>query len=175
MHFFKRLGFTRLEGLLGLSVILAVILAVVPVMRRNLNTEEMARAGMGAELIARAALDYNTETGRWPQQADGTADLCQLTSQKTVSQAGMGPETLVGSMMSQTAQAAPAQLAEVPLDPWQRPYRVTMLPVNGQGGHADGNQEAITILVLSAGENGKWETGPELINQIHQAISPSLI
>jgi len=168
MHFFKRLGFTRLEGLLGLSVILAVTLAVVPLMRQSLHTDDMARAGQGAEIIARAVLDYNTETGDWPRNEAGQADLALLTQKKIMS-AGTGSEMLVGSLVKAQDTLPQSLLDEIPLDPWDRPYSVFMLPEDALAGNPKRRSTNVTIVVLSAGENGTWDTGMDLIRQIHDA------
>ena len=192
MSRFANDGFTKFETLLGVSVVLIIGLAAVPVLQRHQDLGSPARAVQSAEEIAHAVLDYRTDTGQWPTDAAGQVDLAQLTDQRPadnsrahdrnhardVARAGAESAYLIGTMADVgSADTAPeigsetglsAWLDEVPLDPWQRPYRVVVLgepdtrsdwaaAANGAG-YPDAPPPGVAIVVISAGSNGLWET-----------------
>ena len=179
-------GFTKFETMLGVSLVLIAGLATVPLFQQHQGLAAPVQALLGAEEIAHAVVDYRTDTGAWPLAADGQVDLSRLTTSRPVddqrtrqvASAGMTQAHLLGAMADvaaethETSAAAgyvlPAWLDEVPLDPWQRPYRViimgetpsaeTAVSGAGLGGYPDTPPPGVAVVVISAGENGRWET-----------------
>ena len=179
-------GFTKFETMLGVSLVLIAGLATVPLFQQHQGLAAPVQALLGAEEIAHAVVDYRTDTGAWPVADDGEVDLARLTASRPVDEertrqvasAGMTQAHLMGAMAGvaqenrATAESAdyvlPAWLDEVPLDPWQRPYRVVIMgeasspeaAVSGAGsaGYPDTPPPGVAVVVISAGENGRWET-----------------
>ncbi len=176
----KRLGFSRFESLLGFGLLALVVLVVLPPMQGGLNGERPLRAVMQAEIVAKAVLDYHTDLGHWPISADGQADLALLVPVHKKAQAravaGSMNSATEGTMMgtlveSETTQESPvnesekAWLKEVPVDPWDRPFRVVVMgertgyqAESKSSGYPDEPPAGTAIVVISAGPNGLYDT-----------------
>lgn len=141
------MGFSRRESLLGLTVMALAVALTLPFMKAALCHEQVQRAGLQAQAVAQAVLDYNADTGQWPHTHEGLADLSELVS----GQAPTGAETLVGSLLETHGQSP--WLAEQPRDPWNRPYLVLLPEETGD----DRDQRA--VIVVSAGPDGRLDTG----------------
>lgn len=153
-----RMGFSRRESVLGLAVMALAVAFFLPLMKADLDAEQVQRARLQARAVAQTVVDFNLDTGRWPRSGDGQADLAKLLG----APAAEGPEVLVGSLVRPGAEAPrPAEnpgpdeapwLAEEPRDPWNRPFLV-LLPEGESGVQA--------VLVVSAGPDGRLETGAQ--------------
>jgi type II secretory pathway pseudopilin PulG len=158
------LGFSRIESLLGLSVMFLVVILILPIMKADLRDEQGRRAEAEARRLAVAILDYNASTGHWPHAHDGKADLSVLDADVLRSSKSFEGNGLLGTLLRRTGTASAAEPGlessrqEYLLDPWNRPYRVFLVD-QGQGG----------VVVLSAGRNGVLETSPFLLQEIGQA------
>jgi len=181
----KRLGLTRYESLLGLATLAIIVLVILPPMRGGMQSERSLRAVVGAESIARAVLDYHTDQGCWPRTASGVVDLACLTVPQRHGAGEAHAATAGGYMIGTLAGVSRdgttdqleinAWLEEVPIDPWNNPYRVAILgdlnaPMTPEGRrwHADAYPveppPGIAIVVVSAGEDGLWSTDPARLN-----------
>ncbi len=172
-------GFSRLESMLGLGLLAAVVLFVVPPLQLGVEAERPLRTNMEAENVARAVLDYHSDTGLWPLKADGQTDLALLvpthnqgrvramaTSMNSATQNIM-MGTLVDAPTSgeATESDVPSWLSEVPVDPWDRPFRVVIMgdragtqPLDTSSGYPDDPPAGTAIVVISAGPNGLYDT-----------------
>lgn len=172
-------GFSRFESMLGLGLLAAVVLFVLPPLHLGMEAERPLRTLMEAETVARAVLDYHTDTGMWPVAGDGQTDLALLvpahnkgrtramaTSMNSATQ-GIMMGTMVAAKSSEEASASTAQswLKEVPVDPWDRPFRVVIMgdrtashTVDKSSGYPDDPPAGTAIVVISAGPNGLYDT-----------------
>ena len=179
----KRMGFSRFESLLGFGLLAVIVLVVLPPLRGGLKAERPVRATMEAEMVARAVLDYYTDMGHWPVGEDGQTDLALLVpnhnKRRTRVQAGaMNSATqneILGTLVStensqessplKNSEQGKSWLKEVPVDPWDRPFRVAVMgkPTGYQykqvsSGYPDEPPAGTTIVVISAGPNGLYDT-----------------
>ncbi len=193
----KQQGFSRFEAMLGFGLLALVAMIVVPPLQVGMQTERPMRAVMEAEMVARAVLDYHTEMGHWPVTGDGQADLALLVPSynrartralaRTMNSATEG--VLMGSMVGSEGSdqfSAPAQektwLKEVPVDPWDRPFRVVIMgdrtgydhlkTENSSSGFPDVPPPGTAIVVLSSGPNGLYDT--DLAQLWHSDLSGRL-
>ncbi len=165
--------------MLGLGLLAAVVLFVVPPLQLGMETEKPVRTIMEAETLAQAVLDYHTDTGRWPLKGDGQTDMALLvpsgnkartramaTSMNSVSQ-GLMMGTMVSSETtdSPTDTTEKSWLKELPVDPWNRPFRVVILgdrtgsrTASTASGYPDEPPAGTAIVVISAGPNGLYDT-----------------
>ncbi len=101
------------------------------------------RAESETRELARVVLDYRHDTGNWPRNPQGGADLKPL-------QAGAAGGGMQGMSLSETraGNRGPEKtwLREIPLDPWGNSYRV-MISANA-------------VAVLSMGPNQVLDTNP---------------
>lgn len=154
-------GFTKFETMLGVAVMLIALLVSIPYLTRNQSLESPVRALLGAEDIAHAVLDFRNDTGIWPLADDGHVDLAQLSMPRqtlVVHQAGAQPDMMAGAMVG--GDREPAWMKEMPVDPWQRPYRAIVLGDlhAGDDGDAGLPPDGVAIVVMSAGQDGQWDT-----------------
>ena len=177
-------GFTKFELILGLASLAVVVLVVMPPLHGGMSQEKITRAVTGAEDIARAILDYRSDTGTWPGQMGNNADKSCLTRpmQTVAADQGLIGTGLVGTLgeatrpgqgVAKKADFCP-WLNEVPLDPWHRPYRVAVMAFSrAHEGDADTYRQdastrtgvypieppaGVAICVVSAGPDGEWST-----------------
>lgn len=181
----KEKKITKFEIILGLAALSLVALVALPPLHGGMSQEKSIRAVAGAEDIARAILDFRCDTGTWPGQLGDYADLSCLTR---TSQAAVADQDLLGAMAgahaTRTAEFRP-WLREVPLDPWQRPYRVAIM-ASARGSDQAANEawtstlarthvypseppEGVAICVVSAGPDGEWNTDLDQLG--HRAVS----
>ncbi len=175
----KQKGFLHFESMLGLGLLAAVVLFVVPPLQVGMENERPLRTVMEAEKVARAVLDYHTDVGMWPVKGDGQTDLALLvpahnkgrtramaTSMNSATE-GIMMGTMVSSGNEETTPDPIHQswLKEVPVDPWSRPFRVVIMgdrvgtqPVNTSSGYPDEPPAGTAIVVISAGPNGLYDT-----------------
>ena len=143
----------RFQGLLGFAVLAAVGLLAWCHLNGLVFEERPVRAKAEAKELARVTIDYHADTGQWPRNPDREIDLTLLLGQRS----GRNPTNLAagapGSDFFGLADADPhighlgagkSWLAEIPLDPWGRPYRVMVTNA--------------AIAVLSTGPNRKLDT-----------------
>jgi hypothetical protein len=130
---------TRLEVLMGVALMAALGLALMPHVRTVLFEEPGQRAGTLAGELAHALTDFHRETGAWPVRGGADLDLTVLAAPA----AAAGATTPPG--MSSTRPLVP----EIPLDPWGRPFRAVLL-ADGRG-----------VAVISAGPDGEFATSLE--------------
>lgn len=135
----KNKQLTRLEVILGVTLMAALGLALMPHARTVLFEEPGQRAGTLAGELAHALTDFHRETGAWPLRGGSDLDLTVLAAPP----AAAGASTTPG--MSATRPLVP----EVPLDPWGRPFRAILL-ADGRG-----------VAVISAGPDGVLATSLE--------------
>jgi type II secretory pathway pseudopilin PulG len=161
---FHCMGFSRRESLLGLTAVALVVTTALPLLKADLNQEQHQRAGLQAEALAQAVLDYRHDTGRWPHDHEGRLDLAELVQP----QPRHDRETaLVGSLVAERAAAADPEaglpwLRELPLDPWNRPYQVFLVD-------AVGDPEAVGrpgIVAISSGPDGALQTSSDQLNRL---------
>ena len=72
-------GFTRLETVLGLVVVTAVLATAGPLLWRGSGQDRPRQAVHRAAEIAAAVLDYRAETGDWPAANGAALDVACLT------------------------------------------------------------------------------------------------
>ncbi len=175
----KRPLFLRFESLLGLGLVAAVVLFVVPPLQTGMENERPLRTLMEAETVAHAVLDYHTDTGRWPLKGDGRTDLALLVPAHNRARTRAMANTMnsategfmMGTMISQdSAETEPSEdqaswLEEVPVDPWDRPFRVVVMgdrtgsgALDSSSGYPNEPPTGTAIVVLSAGANGLFDT-----------------
>jgi type II secretory pathway pseudopilin PulG len=150
------MGFSRRESLLGLATMALAAAIGLPLLKADLRTEQNARAEIVARQLAQTVLDFRSDTGRWPRDHEGRVDLSLLLE---------GAERAGGAMLGTlAAHGTPGSrdsrpwLNEIPLDPWQRPYRVIL--VRGETAAA-----GTGVIVMSAGPDGQSATsGRQLTN-----------
>ncbi len=179
----KRLGFSRFESLLGFGLLSVIVLMVLPPLRGGMRAERPLRATMEAEMVARAVLDFHTDMGHWPVGGDGQTDLALLVPVHsrariralagTMNSATNG--SMMGSMVSTESSEKSAKaekgnqekswLKEVPVDPWDRPFRVVVMGDRtgyhakyASSGYPDEPPAGTAIVVISAGPNGLYDT-----------------
>ena len=127
---------------MGIALIAAVGLALMPSARGFLFEEPGQRAVTVAEELAHSMVDYHRENANWPAQSGSGLDLAAL-ARKSPATAG---SSLTGGMG--TPVDAPL-VREIPLDPWGRPFRAVLL----NGGAA--------VAVFSSGPDGNLDTAIE--------------
>jgi len=153
----QRKGFTRFEGVLGLTVLgiaLTVCLAPLP---WGLSTEPAARATLQAKDLAVTVSDYHREKGHWPGNDQGEIDWAVLTISGP-SSPGFA-EAATGIMDGEPVPPEDKPwLREIPVDPWGRPFRGAVLAPGG-----DRTDEAVAVVVLSCGPDGVLNTDLENI------------
>ncbi len=179
----KKLGFSRFESLLGLGLMAVIVLVVLPPLRGGMLAERPLRAAMEAEMVARAVLDYHTDMGSWPVGGDGQTDLALLVPMqnraRTRAMAGTMNSATNGSLMgalvsTESSGDSPEKantmeekswLKEVPVDPWDRPFRVVVIGdrtsyqmEQTSSGYPDEPPAGTAIVVISAGPNGLYDT-----------------
>ena len=168
-------GFSRFESMLGLGLLAAIVLFVVPPLQTGMENERPLRTVMAAETVAHAVLDYHTDTGKWPLTGDGRTDLALLvpahnkartramaaTMNSATEGIMMGTMVGQGNSGSQPETVHEAWLKEVPVDPWDRPFRVVIMgersgftAVKTASGYPDEPPVGTAIVVISAGPNG---------------------
>jgi len=179
----KRLGFSRFESLLGFGLLAVMGLVILPPLKGGLQAERPLRTVLEAEVVARAVLDYHTDMGHWPVGGDGQTDLALLVPNHnkartralagTMNSATSG--TLLGAMVNSESSAdtsltqrnipEKSWLKEVPVDPWDRPFRVLVMGdrtgFNNEptsSGYPDEPPAGTSIVVISAGPNGLYDT-----------------
>lgn len=140
------MGFSHRESLLGVSAMALAVAVGLPLLKADLRTEQNARAEIVARQLAQTVLDYRADTGRWPYDHEDRVDLSLLLE---------GAERAGGAMLGTlAAHAVPVSrgsrpwLNEIPLDPWQRPYRVVVVREETATGGSG-------IFVISAGPDGQ--------------------
>ncbi len=176
----KRLGFSRFESLLGFGLLAVIVLVVLPPLRGGLQAERPTRATMEAEIVAHAVLDFHTDMGYWPTGGDGQTDLALLVplhkQARTRAVAGtMNSATsnvLMGTLVNAEKSSEPTDdkpakswLKEVPVDPWDRPFRVVVMgdrtgyqDEQKSSGYPDAPPPGTAVVVISAGPNGLYDT-----------------
>lgn len=130
---------TRFEVLMGVALIAAVGLALMPSVRGILFEEPGQRAVTVAEELAHSLADYHRENAAWPGNSSTGLDLAAL-ARKAPAMAGNSP---AGGMV---APVDAPLVREIPLDPWGKPFRAVLL----NGGSA--------VVVLSSGPDGNFDT-----------------
>jgi hypothetical protein len=137
----------QFEGFLGLAVLAAAGFFAWGQLGGLVFEERPVRALAEARELAQVTLDYHTDTGRWPLDTAKEIDLTLLLGhprdQQAVSRAGSSDRGL-GSLKNSHLGVSRSWLKEIPLDPWDRPYRVR---VSGQA-----------VGVLSTGPNRELDT-----------------
>lgn len=151
MIFLRNMGFSRFESLLGLTVVAVVVTFALPRMKAGIEIEQGQRAEIEARVLAETLLEYHHETGDWPHSHDGQADLAALVSSEE-------PAALTTAGMLGSLVPDPVWLNEVPLDPWNRPYRA-FIPAGENG----------MILVVSTGRNGTLEADRDQLAKVSEA------
>lgn len=172
-------GFSRFESMLGLGLIAVIVLFVVPPLQTGMENERPLRTVMEAETVAHAVLDYYTDNGKWPLAGDGQTDLALLVPAHnqartramatTMNSATSG--ILMGTMVSSDSSEPAAEtsdefwLKEVPVDPWDRPFKVVIMgdrtgtiPADKAAGYPDDPPAGTAVVVISAGANGLYDT-----------------
>jgi len=124
---------------MGLALIAAVGLALLPSVRGILFEEPGQRAVTLAEELAHSLVDYHRENEAWPAAESEGLDLTAL-ARRAPSAAGAS----VSGGVSTLAEAPLVQ--EVPLDPWGRPFRAILL------------NDGEAVVVLSSGPDGVFDT-----------------
>ena len=165
-------GFTKYELVMGVAVMSVGVLLIFPPLQGGVEKDRAMRAWEKAESIAWAVVDYHENTGNWPRMDGEGLDLSCLTrpAALTSDPAGTGPgwarsASLAGpnNMMGANGLASlPGSreavsrpwLQEVPLDSWDRPFTVRILDQGIQPGIG-------TVVVISAGPDGRLETYPD--------------
>jgi hypothetical protein len=138
----KNKKLTRFEVLMGVALIAAVGLALMPSVLGILFEEPGQRAVTVAEELAHSLADFHRENAEWPTQSATGLDLAAL-ARKGPATAGSSPTGVMGTPVD-----APL-VREIPLDPWGRPYRAILL----NGGAA--------LTVFSSGPDGIFDTAIE--------------
>lgn len=129
----------RMEVWYGLTILVAIALAVMPLLFGILTEEPDHRAGTLAGELARSLVDYHAESGAWPLNGDIQLDLTALGRRTaTASNEPSNPLDAVN--------AGTPLMDEVPLDPWGRPFRAFLLG----GGRV--------VAVVSTGPDGVLDT-----------------
>jgi hypothetical protein len=180
---YKKESLSRFEAMLGFGLLALIVLVVLPPLKGGMEAERPLRAALEAETVAQAVLDYHTDMGHWPMTGDGQTDLALLVPShkraqtralaKTMNSATDG--VLFGALAgANNPNASPSAadektwLKEVPVDPWDRPFRVVILG-NRTGseptpdsipssGYPDVPPPGTAIVVLSSGPNGLFDT-----------------
>lgn len=127
---------------MGVALIAAVGLALMPSVRGFLFEEPGQRAVTVAEELAHSLADFHRENEKWPAQDATGLDLTAL-ARTAPANASSSPMGGLGHL-----NAAPL-IKEIPLDPWGRPFRAVLL----NGGAA--------VVVLSSGPDGNFDTAIE--------------
>ncbi len=164
---------------MGLGLLTAIVLFVIPPLRVGMESEQPLRTVMEAERVAHSVLDFHTDTGTWPLTGDGQTNLALLMPAHTSARTrAMSPtidsnteDILMGAIVSSESSSTMVDtekknwLKEVPVDSWNRPFRVLILGErtgldSGESsfGYPDEPPLGTAIAVISAGPNGRFET-----------------
>jgi len=151
----------KFQVLLGLAVLAAAGFFAWSQLGGLVFEERPVRALAEARELAAATLDYHHDIGKWPQTPDRQIDLTLLLGHRPdrpdrPDRPGRTATALAGSPSSGLGGLGRTEattghlgvgrywLKEIPLDPWDRPYRVMVTDV--------------AIAVLSTGPNRKLDT-----------------
>ena len=165
------MGFSRVESLLGLTVMAVVVTFILPGMKANLQDEEGQRAGTDAKILAHAIMDYNSDTGNWPPVQNGRADLSDLSSSNLPPGSGSVKTGLLGTFLSGAgvAEALGTEIGyrpgEEPRDPWNQRFHIYIM---GNESNGITGENSPRVIVISAGSNGLWETNQSQLETISQ-------
>ena len=124
---------------MGVALMVALGLALMPHVRTVLFEEPGQRAGTLAGELAHALTDFHRETGAWPLRSGTDLDLTVLAA----------PPAAAGATTNPGMSAPRPLVPEIPLDPWGRPFRAILL-ADGRG-----------VAVISAGPDGVMATSRE--------------
>ena len=124
------------------------------------------RAESETRELARVVLDFRHDTGTWPRNPEGEADLKPLLGSGSgpipTMQAGAAGGGMQGMSLSETHAGNQAQekawLREIPLDPWGSSYLVMI------------NDQAVAV--LSMGPNQILDTDPTRLWTRPENINP---
>ena len=157
---------SRFETVLGFGLLALVILFVLPPLQVGLMAERPMRTVLEAEVVARAVLDYHTDQGKWPIARDGQTDLAMLVTTPAADLSTAG--SLFGTVVDLENPPEKSWLKEVPVDPWNHPYRLVVVdgPIGTRSltdftpssGYPDTPPPGTAIIVISAGPNGLFDT-----------------
>ena len=115
------------QGVLGLAVLAAAGFFAWGQLGGLVFEERPVRALAEARELAQVTLDYHSDTGNWPHNAAKEIDLTLLLGhprgRRSVSLAG-SPDGGFGGLKDNQQGVSRSWLKEIPLDPWDRPYRV---------------------------------------------------
>lgn len=146
----KKSPLMQFQVFLGVIVLAAVGLLAWSHLDGLIFEERPVRAQADARELASAALDFHTDRGHWPRNADNEVDLTLLLGSRpghSTTALASASTGLPGADLSHVPSGTgPSWLKEVPLDPWGRPYRVMVTDV--------------AIAVLSVGPDGRLDTQP---------------
>lgn len=150
----KNIVQNRFQGALGLITLAAAGFVVWCHLGGLTFEERPVRALAEAEKLAFAALDYRQDTGEWPRNPDGDADLTLLLGDRSgrmaIAEASATPGGLEGlgrtGGMDSGSATHKSWIRDLPLDPWGRPYRVVV--------------SGTAVVVLSTGPDRELNTDP---------------
>jgi hypothetical protein len=149
------------QGILGLAVLAAAGFFAWGQLGGLVFEERPVRAMAEARELAQVILDYQADTGRWPQNPAKEIDLTLLLGQprdrNAVSLAG-SPNGGLGGLSGSHQGASRSWLKEIPLDPWDRLYRVRVTET--------------AIGVLSTGPNRELDTDWSRVWTRPEGINP---
>ncbi|MGE3174645.1 MAG: type II secretion system protein GspG [Planctomycetota bacterium] len=178
-------GFTLVEVIVVLAVVLLLTGIAVPMISGYMDDGRRARAEAELKVLASAVTSFYKDVGVWPARSSaGTNNtlyvLCTGTTVPTTNQFsnnnalnrwlmdGTHGDTLDNHLLSNTPGGAtggaypttgavrwrgPYTAGSSPLDPWGRPYLVTV-----RSGTSTSTSNYKRLYVLSAGPNGRIDT-----------------
>ena len=174
-------GFSFLEIVIALGIIMILVSALVPAISSKLDDAKIARAKDDVQLIAASMATFYNNVGVWPMYQDGTNATTSSSNTFDIlkSSDGVDPDvnatvtgwsslksdndTLEDQLVSNTpnvnGNAYPGwrgPYQSVSADPWGHRFIVNVGRLNDEHG-ADGLSSKV-VVVLSAGPNGTVET-----------------
>lgn len=177
-----QLGFTFLELVIGVAVIALLAGTIAPLVGGTVELARIERAQTEVEVLGRAVQRFHDTVGSWPARAaNGSQSIRRLVSGDSIPGAapwlgstawdGDFAAGLVDTMHNQLRDNRPGgnvgaawpstgsycwlgpYLFAAPLDPWRRPYVVTVY-----SGYATDPTAHRGVWVLSAGPDGVMQT-----------------
>ena len=167
-------GFSFLEIVIALGIIMILVAALVPTVSSKLEDAKIARARDDVQLIAASIASFYNNVGVWPMYDDGTDTTSNHELKYLKSSDGDDPDTSCGSDWHLTSDNDTLENQLVynqpngqnkPYPDWRGPYQnVSEDPwgkkyiVNVEHLLTTGTDKKV-VVVISAGPDGELDTG----------------
>jgi general secretion pathway protein G len=179
MELRNRRGFTLIEVIVVAAIIAILAGILVPMIFNQIDESKITKAKGDCKSIQSAIYSFRKDLGKWPTQkatppnatflySDGyttktAAELATLNITHDITIASSLADHLVKNDADVAYNTDPTKgvvwkgpyMSALPADPWGNPYII-----DGNGLNDTTTVPAIPVLVLSAGPDGIFQTGP---------------